>query len=148
MATKKFQSAKLQPLASQITTILGDAQARIMLTIGLMRQAPLHDNVLLRLRELRDEFNAHGQYLDFEILYEWQGETHRYIPDYVARMTCEVNLILEVKGMEMEKDRSKRTAAEKWVRAVNSHGGFGRWDYRVCRSPNQVGDFLESYQPK
>jgi hypothetical protein len=65
---KRF-NAKFQPLASQITTIIGEAQARIVLTIGLIRQAPLHDNVLLRLRELRDEFNAHGQYLDFEILY-------------------------------------------------------------------------------
>ncbi|MEV6924535.1 AIPR family protein [Dactylosporangium sp. NPDC051485] len=60
---------KFQPFANQIATILGDVQARIMLTIGLMRQVPLHDNVLLRLKELRDEFNAHGQYLDFEVLY-------------------------------------------------------------------------------
>jgi hypothetical protein len=61
-------NAKFRPFANQITTIVDDVQARIMLTIGLMRQAPPHDNVLLRLRELRDEFNAHGQYLDFEIL--------------------------------------------------------------------------------
>jgi len=62
-------NARFRPFINQIATILGDAQARIMLTIGLMRQVALHDNVLLRLEELRDEFNAHGQYLDFEILY-------------------------------------------------------------------------------
>ncbi|SCG53788.1 AIPR protein [Micromonospora echinaurantiaca] len=62
-------NAKFLPFTNQITTIVDDPQARIMLTIGLMRQAPLHDNVLLRLGELRDEFNAHGQYLDFEVLY-------------------------------------------------------------------------------
>ncbi|MCW3843711.1 AIPR family protein [Micromonospora yasonensis] len=62
-------NAKFRSLINQITTIVDDPQARIVLTIGLMRQAELHSNVLLRLRDLRDEFNAHGQYLDFEILY-------------------------------------------------------------------------------
>ncbi|MFC5941884.1 AIPR family protein [Micromonospora harpali] len=62
-------NSKVQPLANQIKTIVDDVQARIVLTIGLMRQAPLHSNVLLRLTQLRDEFNAHGQYLDFEVLY-------------------------------------------------------------------------------
>ncbi len=59
---------KLRTYTNQIATILDDARASIMLTIGVMRSAPLHDNVLLRLKELRDEYNAHGQYLDFEVL--------------------------------------------------------------------------------
>lgn len=59
---------KLRTYTNQISTVLDDARASITLTIGVMRHAPLHDNVLLRLRELRDEYNAHGHYLDFEIV--------------------------------------------------------------------------------
>lgn len=61
-------NGRLRAYANQIMTILDDARESTTLTIGLMRQAPLHDNVLLRLKELRDDYNLHGQYLDFEVL--------------------------------------------------------------------------------
>jgi len=34
-------------------------------------------------------------------------------------------LILETKGEEDEQDRVKHRYLEKWVQAVNAHGGFG-----------------------
>jgi len=61
-------NAKVHALVGQIGTIVSNPRARITLTIGLMRQDPLHDNVLARLEELRDSYNAHGEYLDFEVL--------------------------------------------------------------------------------
>ena len=85
--------------------------------------------------------------LDFTISYEYEGAMHNYIPDYIIRLklddTSEANLILEVKGFEDEQDRAKKAAAQRWVEAVNHHGGFGKWALRECRSPYTLPKILE-----
>jgi type III restriction enzyme len=83
--------------------------------------------------------------LDFEIPYAFNDGEHRYVPDFLVRLQTaegELTVILEMKGFESEKDRQKIGAAEKWVRAVNHHGGFGRWAYLMCKDRNQVGAML------
>ena len=83
--------------------------------------------------------------LDFEIPYAWNDGGHRYVPDFLVRLKTpdgEVKVIFEMKGVETEQDRQKAGAARKWVRAINHHGGFGRWEYVVCMSPNLVGTAL------
>ena len=52
----------------------------------------------------------------------------------------------EVKGMEKEQNRPKRTAARKWVNAVNHYGGFGTWDLMICKEPNSLRGMLEGYK--
>jgi type III restriction enzyme len=52
--------------------------------------------------------------------------------------------MLEKKGMEREQNRAKFAAAEEWVRAVNHHGGFGLWEFVVCKEPNRLGQLLAS----
>lgn len=93
---------------------------------------------------------ARNDRLDFEILYEWQAASHKYRPDYLVRLDAgdegEATLILEIKGYEREQDRAKWTAAQKWVKAVNHHGGFGRWDLMNCKDPNKLRDMLEKYR--
>jgi len=88
--------------------------------------------------------------LDFEIMYEWADKTHKYIPDFLVVVEVgdgrRVTLILEMKGMETEQDRAKWSAALQWVRAVNNHGGFGLWDHRVCKEPNQLPVQLEQWR--
>ncbi len=56
----------------------------------------------------------------------------------------EVNLIVEVKGYESEKDRTKKPAAQRWISAVNHHGGYGKWILKECRSPYQLPKILEN----
>lgn len=89
-----------------------------------------------------------NDHLDFTIPYEWEHEVHSYVPDFIIRLKLrddsEVNLILEVKGYEDEKDRAKKAAAQRWIAAVNHHGGFGRWDLRECKSPYQLPKILEN----
>lgn len=67
---------------------------------------------------------------------------HEYRPDYLIRWRCEdaneVKVILEVKGFETEQGRQKEAAANRWVRAVNHHGEFGRWAFVVCHDPRTV----------
>lgn len=89
---------------------------------------------------------ARNDHLDFTIPYEWQGVRHEYRPDYLVRLRChdgsELKVILEVKGFETEQDRQKEIAAQRWVRAVNYHGEFGRWEFVVCRKPQELPSLL------
>jgi type III restriction enzyme len=85
--------------------------------------------------------------LDFMIPYEWEHQVHSYYPDFIVRLGLkdgsEANVIIEVKGFEDEQDRAKKTAAQRWVAAVNHHGGFGRWALAECRSPYTLPKVLE-----
>lgn len=51
-------------------------------------------------------------------------------------------MLLEVKGEEDEQDRAKHQAARRWVSAVNHWGREGRWEFVVCRDPQQLGALL------
>lgn len=48
------------------------------------------------------------------------------------------------KGYESEQDRQKKVSAERWVKAVNYHGGYGRWDLIECRDPRSLDKILNS----
>jgi len=91
---------------------------------------------------------ARNDHLDFTIPYEWQGVRHEYRPDYLIRWRCEdgseLKVILEVKGFEREQDRQKEIAARRWVRAVNHHGEFGRWEFLICKNPLHLPEQLRS----
>jgi type III restriction enzyme len=86
--------------------------------------------------------------LDFEIYYEYRGRVHKYLPDYLVRIDAgggTVMYILEIKGLEDEKDRAKFTAARRWCSAVNYHGGFGRWIYVQSRKPGELRAELQKF---
>jgi type III restriction enzyme len=88
-----------------------------------------------------------NDHLDFVIPYEFIGHRHNYLPDYLVLLRWEdgalLNVILEVKGFESEQDRAKQAAAQRWVRAVNHHGGFGTWALAVCREPHKLEWLLD-----
>ena len=93
---------------------------------------------------------AKNDRLDFEIQYQWRDETPRYTPDFLVDVDVgesrRVKLILEIKGQADEQDRAKEAAAMQWVHAINNHGGFGRWEYRVCRGPHDLVGDLEKWR--
>lgn len=74
-------------------------------------------------------------------------EHHDYRPDFIVRLRREngqeVNLILELKGFEREQDRTKEASARRWVKAVNYHGGFGKWAWAVAQHPREIENILE-----
>ena len=41
-----------------------------------------------------------------------------------------------------EQDKTKRTFLDEWVRAVNTHGGFGRWSWAVSFNPSDIADLV------
>ena len=74
--------------------------------------------------------------------YLFEGGVHKYRPDFLVRLTDGVLLVLEIKGQETPKDRTKREFMREWVEAVNGYGGFGQWRCNVSRSPSDVADVL------
>ncbi len=83
--------------------------------------------------------------LGFSMPYTLNGEEKQYIPDFIVCLEDGhgkddlLNLVVEVSG-EARKDKAAKvsTARTLWVPAVNSHGGFGRWDFIEVADPWNV----------
>jgi type III restriction enzyme len=87
---------------------------------------------------------AKNDHLAFEVLYTYRGVIRRFRPDFLIRLKSGRFLILETKGQDTEQDRTKRTFLDEWVKAVNAHGGFGRWSWSVSRNPSDLPDLIAS----
>ena len=86
-----------------------------------------------------------NDHLGFEVFYIHGGVVRKYRPDFLIRLKCGDMLILETKGREREQDKVKRKYLCEWVKAVNAHGGFGRWSSYVSRSPGDIHDILAKH---
>jgi len=84
-----------------------------------------------------------NDHLGFEILYVFDGVVRKYRPDFIIRLSTGAMLVLETKGQDTVRDRTKREFLDEWVRAVNAHGGFGIWKWAVSRDPSDVADIIE-----
>lgn len=85
-----------------------------------------------------------NDHLGFVILYNYQGVIRRYFPDFVIKLKSGEHLILETKGQDSEQDKTKRAFLDEWCRAVNQHGGFGKWSCAVSFNPNDLQMVLEN----
>ncbi len=83
--------------------------------------------------------------LGLGIPYVFNGEQHEYVPDFIVRLSGdgERYLILETKGFDAQK-QVKHAAAERWCAAVNTHGGFGHWSYRMVDSADKTAAAVTS----
>ena len=86
---------------------------------------------------------AKNEGLGFGIPYLHNGEFHDYLPDFLVRLQDEGRyLILETKGYD-ERKEIKRSAAERWVAAVNADGGHGRWQYVMVSEIKEINNLLD-----
>jgi type III restriction enzyme len=86
-----------------------------------------------------------NQGFGFAIPYFHNGQNHDYIPDFVIRLDTEGSpsyLILETKGFD-ELESIKKSAAERWINAVNVDGKYGCWQYAMARKPEEVRKCLD-----
>ena len=83
-----------------------------------------------------------NDHLGFEVLYVFRGVVRKYRPDFIIRLKTGDVLVLETKGQPDEQTHSKRRALEQWTRAVNQHGGFGRWSSSVSTNPGDIKGIL------
>ena len=78
-----------------------------------------------------------NDHLGFTIPYVWEGKSHQYLPDFLARLIDTADgasrtLIIEVSGGRKSPGPTAvkaATARDQWCRAVNNQGTFGRWGY-------------------
>lgn len=84
-----------------------------------------------------------NDHLGFVIFYNYQGVTSRYFPDFIIKLKTGVYLVLETKGQDRDKDKTKRAFLDEWCRAVNQHGGFGKWKWAVSFDPNDLDMIIE-----
>jgi len=85
-----------------------------------------------------------NDHLGFEIPYTFEGVIHKFRPDFLIKLINGATLVLETKGQDSQQDRTKREFLDEWVKAVNAHGGFGKWTWAVSRNPRDVAGILES----
>jgi type III restriction enzyme len=83
-----------------------------------------------------------NDHLGFEVSYVFEGIIHKYRPDFLIRLTSGTQLILETKGQDTQKDKTKREFLDEWVQAVNRHGGFGKWAWSVSTHPKDVAEII------
>ncbi len=86
---------------------------------------------------------AKNDHLGFEVNYIFTGVFHKFRPDYLIRLVNGTMLIVETKGQETEKDRTKRRYLEEWTNAVNTHSGFGNWKSDVCLNPSDLPTVIQ-----
>jgi type III restriction enzyme len=82
--------------------------------------------------------HARNERMEFTIPYEFQGTSHAFVPDFLARVSDNETLIIEVKGQKTAKDKAKYQVTTRWVNAVNNWGELGRWGFIDCRDPQTL----------
>ena len=84
-----------------------------------------------------------NDHLGFDILYIFDGIVKKYRPDFIIRLTNGTHLVLETKGQDTQRDKTKRLFLKEWIDAVNNHGGFGRWTSAVSTDTGDIRGILE-----
>jgi type III restriction enzyme len=90
-----------------------------------------------------------NDHLNFVIYYNYQGVVRRFFPDFICKLTNGEYLIIETKGQDNEQNKTKRAYLDEWCRAVNEHGGFGKWKWAVSFNPSDLQKIInEKYNEK
>lgn len=85
-----------------------------------------------------------NDHLGFQIHYMWNGSRRRFLPDFLVRLANGKTLVLEIKGVDDDQNRAKRSALAAWVQGVNEKGGFGVWLHAVAFKPTAIHDILNA----
>ena len=85
-----------------------------------------------------------NDHLGFAIIYNFQGIVSRYFPDFIIKLKTGNHLIIETKGLDRDKDKTKRAFLDEWCKAVNQHGGFGKWSWAVSFDANDLDGILKT----
>ncbi|KXK02962.1 MAG: Type III restriction enzyme, res subunit [Chlorobi bacterium OLB4] len=85
-----------------------------------------------------------NDHLNFVVYYNYQGVVRRFFPDFLIKLTTGENLIVETKGQDNEQNKTKRAYLDEWCRAINQHGGFGKWSWAVSFDPNDLDQILQN----
>ena len=79
-----------------------------------------------------------NDHLGFSIHYVYNGVVRKYYPDFILRLSNGEHLILEIKGQDDQQNKAKKDFLDRWILAINEHGGFGKWHSEVSFDPSDV----------
>jgi type III restriction enzyme len=85
-----------------------------------------------------------NDHVGFVVIYNYQGVVRKYYPDFIIKQTNGEYLILETKGKDTQQNKTKRAFLDEWVKAVNNHGGFGKWNWAVSFHPSDLESILDA----
>ncbi|KQW46703.1 MULTISPECIES: BPTD_3080 family restriction endonuclease [unclassified Roseateles] len=83
-----------------------------------------------------------NDHLGFVVPYRKDGLRKRYLPDFIVELASGERLIVEIKGQPGDAE-IKAAAAQRWCRAVNNDGRFGRWSYHLVMQPANLSKLLD-----
>lgn len=86
-----------------------------------------------------------NDHIGFVIKYSYNGSIHDYFPDFLIRLANNITLVLEIKGRDDEKNRTKRRFLKEWISVVNIDGRFGTWAYDVAFRQTEVRDIISKH---
>ncbi len=86
-----------------------------------------------------------NDHLGFIIKYIFDGVIHNYYPDFLIKLKNGKMLVLEVKGKDDQKNKTKRQYLDEWCRAVNADGGFGIWEWDVSFRTSDIKDIIRKH---
>lgn len=86
-----------------------------------------------------------NDHLGFFILYNFNGVIRKFFPDFMIRLINDEYLILETKGVDSQQNQTKREFLNEWVKAVNTQGGFGKWNWDVSFHPSDIEEIIKKY---
>jgi len=88
---------------------------------------------------------AKNDHLGFVINYVYKGVIHKYFPDFLIKLKNGKMLVLEVKGKDDQKNKTKRQYLDEWIKAVNSDGRFGNWCWDVSFRTSDIKDKINKH---
>ena len=88
---------------------------------------------------------AKNDHLNFFVNYIFGGVIHKYYPDFLIKLKNGKILVLEVKGRDDQKNKTKREYFKEWIDAVNTDGRFGKWEFDVSFRPADVKDIINEH---
>ena len=88
---------------------------------------------------------AKNDHLGFVINYVYRGVVHNFYPDFLIKLSNGKMLILEVKGMDDQQNKTKREYLDEWINAVNSDGRFGQWCWDVSFRTSDIKDKIKKH---
>jgi type III restriction enzyme len=81
--------------------------------------------------------------LGLVIPYRKEGTPRKYLPDFLVELENGEHMIIEIKG-QLGDAAIKKTAAERWCRAVNNDGRYGKWTYSLCFGAEELKGVCDS----
>ena len=88
---------------------------------------------------------AKNDHLNFFVNYVFGGVIHKYYPDFLIKLKNGKMFVLEVKGRDDQKNKTKREYFKEWIDAVNTDGRFGKWEFDVSFRTADVKDILKKH---